>query len=174
MRASTGLVLALPVVFVLALAPAVGSVEAISLVGATGLIAASAWLPIRAVRYVASFLLGGLLFALTRAHLTSVGALLVAVVAGLMTAQKASPAVLRRIMFMIPSLGLLIFATTLLMYHAPGNPFASERVVSPQVEAALRAQYGVPESALEFFQIYMKRLLVDGSLGPSIKVQGRP
>jgi oligopeptide transport system permease protein len=68
---------------------------------------------------------------------------------------------------------LLIFVTTLLMYHAPGNPFAREKVASPQIEAALRAQYGIPKSALQFFQIYMKRLLVESSLGPSVKVQGR-
>jgi oligopeptide transport system permease protein len=59
------------------------------------------------------------------------------------------------------------------MYLAPGNPFAAENAASPQVEAALRAQYGVPEDALAFFRIYMQRLIVDGSLGPSIKVQGR-
>jgi oligopeptide transport system permease protein len=42
-----------------------------------------------------------------------------------------------------------------------------------QVEAALRAHFGVPKSAVEFFGIYMKRLIVEGSLGPSVKVQGR-
>jgi oligopeptide transport system permease protein len=59
------------------------------------------------------------------------------------------------------------------MYQAPGSPFAGERVATPQVEATLRAHYGVPESATEFFGIYMKRLVVDGTLGPSLKVQGR-
>jgi oligopeptide transport system permease protein len=81
--------------------------------------------------------------------------------------------VLRRVTFIVPSLVFLIFVTTLLMYLAPGNPFAQERVASPQVEAALRAQYGVPEDAVTFFEIYMRRLLVEGSLGPSIKVEGR-
>jgi oligopeptide transport system permease protein len=46
-------------------------------------------------------------------------------------------------------------------------------VAAPQVEEALRAQYGVPRSALEFFGVYMERLVVEGSLGPSLKVQGR-
>jgi oligopeptide transport system permease protein len=81
--------------------------------------------------------------------------------------------VLRRVVFLVPALVLLIFATTLLMYRAPGNPFANERATSPQVEAALRAQYGVPKNANQFFAIYMRRLLVEGTLGPSIKVQGR-
>jgi oligopeptide transport system permease protein len=74
---------------------------------------------------------------------------------------------------MVPSLVLLVFVTTLLMYSAPGNPFAQERAVSAQVQLALRAQYGVPQDALEFFWVYMQRLIVDSSFGPSIKVQGR-
>ena len=85
----------------------------------------------------------------------------------------ASFEVLRRLAFLVPSLVLLVYVTTLLMYRAPGNPFAGERVTSPQIEAALRAQYGVPDDATAFFALYMERLLVDGTLGPSIKVQGR-
>jgi oligopeptide transport system permease protein len=81
--------------------------------------------------------------------------------------------VLRRLTFLVPSLLLLAFVTTLLMYHAPGSPFAGERVSSAQVEAALRAHFGIPKNALEFFAIYLRRLVVDGSLGPSVKVQGR-
>lgn len=93
-----------------------------------------------------------------------------AAVAGVAT---RADAFLRRVAFLVPSLVLLVYATTLLMFQAPGNPFAQERAASPQVEAALRAQYGVPESASEFFSIYVRRLVVDGTLGPSIKVQGR-
>ncbi|RYZ07139.1 MAG: ABC transporter permease [Myxococcales bacterium] len=81
--------------------------------------------------------------------------------------------VLRRVLFLVPALVLLIFATTLLMYKAPGNPFANERATTPAVEAALREQYGVPKNANQFFGIYMRRLLVQGTLGPSIKVSGR-
>ena len=81
--------------------------------------------------------------------------------------------VLRRIVFLLPSLVLLVFVTTALMYSAPGSPFAQERVAAAGVEEALRAQYGVPRSAIDFFGVYMERLVVDGSLGPSLKVQGR-
>jgi oligopeptide transport system permease protein len=80
---------------------------------------------------------------------------------------------MRRIAFLVPSLVLLVYTTTVLMYHAPGSPFAAERATTPQVEAALRAHYGVPKSATAFFGIYMRRLVVDGTLGPAIKVQGR-
>jgi oligopeptide transport system permease protein len=136
-------------------------------------VVSTVWLPNGAVRWLAPLLLGGLVFVALRAKLGVVlpGALAVAVAA---VAQRfASLAVLRRVTFIVPSLVFLIYVTTLLMYLAPGNPFARERVATPQVEAALRAQYGVPEDAVEFFQIYMQRLLVEGSLGPSVKVQGR-
>src|SRR5690606_33457833 len=136
------------VLIVAGLARSIGLVEAVALVAAAGATAGTAWLPLRVVRIVAPLLLGGLLLALTRSTLTLPGAACLAAVAIALGITKASPAVLRRIMFIIPSLGLLIFVTTLLMYHAPGNPFAGERIATPQVEAALRAQYGVPESAL--------------------------
>ena len=80
---------------------------------------------------------------------------------------------LRRLTWLLPSLVLLVFLTCGLMYLAPGSPFARERVAAPQVEAALRAQYGVPTSAVEFFGVYARRLVLEGSLGPSLKVQGR-
>jgi oligopeptide transport system permease protein len=156
-----------------ALSRSIGTLEAVVLVGATLLTAGTAWLGERSLRVVAPALLGLLAFALSRGSLSPALAGVVAVGLAALVATRVSLPVLRRIAFIIPSLGLLIFATTLLMYNAPGNPFAEERVASPQVEAALRAQYGVPESAFEFFKIYITRLLVEGSFGPSIKVQGR-
>lgn len=81
--------------------------------------------------------------------------------------------VLKRLAVLVPSMVALIFVTTLLMYQAPGSPFANEKVASPEVEAALRAQYGIPDSATAFFWVYMKRLVREGTLGPAIKVQGR-
>ncbi|HET9959457.1 MAG TPA: ABC transporter permease, partial [Polyangiaceae bacterium] len=40
-------------------------------------------------------------------------------------------------------------------------------------EAALRERYGVPKSGTAFFLVYVQRLLLAGTLGPSLKVQGR-
>lgn len=137
------------------------------------LVMSTVWIPRGAVRWLAPLLLGGLLFAALRPRFGLVLPGALALVIAALAQRFASPAVLRRVTFIVPSLVFLIYVTTLLMYLAPGNPFARERVATPQVEAALRAQYGVPEDAVEFFQIYMRRLLVEGSLGPSVKVQGR-
>jgi oligopeptide transport system permease protein len=148
-------------------------IEAFWLVLGLALLAGTAWCPPRWTR-----VLGALFFALV------VGVVLrfpfgipigagCALVAAALGWRFFPLLVLRRVVFLVPALVLLIYATTLLMYRAPGNPFANERATSAQVEAALRAEYGVPKNAPEFFGIYMRRLLVQGTLGPSIKVQGR-
>jgi len=147
--------------------------EVISLVLGLGLLAATAWCPPRAARVLGALLVG-LVLAVVLRFAVGLTAAAVAGVLGAALAFRVFPLlVLRRVVFLVPALVVLIFATTLLMYRAPGNPFANERATSAQVETALRAQYGVPKNANEFFGIYMRRLLVDGSLGPSIKVQGR-
>lgn len=136
-------------------------------------VALPAWLPHSALRGLATLWLGALLWAVLSPALGFAIATIAAAATSLLAGLRLPVAVLRRIVFLVPSLVLLIYATTLLMYQAPGNPFAQEKVASPEVERALREQYGVPESATQFFAIYMRRLVLDGTLGPSIKVQGR-
>jgi len=147
--------------------------EALTLVFGLVLLAATAWCPPKATRWLGCLLFGAVVGVVLRFSLGAVVGILGGLI-GVGVAYRLLPLlVLRRVLFLVPALVLLIFATTLLMYKAPGNPFANERASSPQVEAALRAQYGVPKNANQFFGIYMRRLLVEGTLGPSIKVQGR-
>ncbi|HYQ18546.1 MAG TPA: ABC transporter permease subunit, partial [Polyangiaceae bacterium] len=147
--------------------------EALTLVVGLGLLAATAWCPPRASRVLGCLLFGLVVGVVLRFSLGGVGGVIGGGLAAGLAYRFLPLLVLRRVVFLVPALVLLIYATTLLMYRAPGNPFANERATSPQVEAALRAQYGVPKNANQFFGIYMRRLLVDGTLGPSIKVQGR-
>ena len=148
-------------------------IEGLVLVGGIVLLGSTAWCPPRVTRVLGAALLALLIVLSVRFGLGWP----IAIVLGLASAgfgyRYLPLLVLRRVVFLVPALVLLIFATTLLMYRAPGNPFANERATSPQVEAALRAQYGVPKNATEFFGIYMRRMVVEGTLGPSIKVQGR-
>lgn len=150
-----------------------GARETLAIAAGFSLLGAATWLGPRGTRLVGSGLFALLVFLLLRPTLSLVGGAVLALGAGALAHGLVPVSVLRRITFLVPSLVLLVFVTTLLMYHAPGNPFAGERAPSPQVEAALRAHFGVPQSATEFFWIYMKRLVLEGSLGPSIKVQGR-
>ncbi len=148
-------------------------VETLALCGGLVIVGSTAWLNERSSRWLGPLLLAALVYVSVRLTTSPLGAGVVSLGTAVLAYRFAPSAVLRRVAFLVPSLVLLIFTTTLLMYKAPGNPFAQERIATPQVEAALRAQYGVPESATEFFGIYMRRLVVEGTLGPSIKVQGR-
>jgi oligopeptide transport system permease protein len=149
------------------------AVELAVILAGIAALAGTAWLGPRAVRVLGAIFAAFIAFGVARAAwgLTAgfAGALGVAVLAF----RYAPSTVLRRVTFLLPSLGLLAFVTTVLMFHAPGSPFAGERAKTPELEAALRAHFGVPASALEFFGIYVKRLVVEGSLGPSLRVQGR-
>jgi oligopeptide transport system permease protein len=157
----------------LGLAAAVGVVSALAIFVGLALLAGTAWLSPGAVRVTGAVAAGLLGFVVARVAGGLAAGVVTLIVLAFVAWSTASTTVLRRVTFLLPSLIVLAFVTTLLMYHAPGNPFAREKAVSPQIEAALRAHFGVPESATEFFLIYMRRLIVDGSLGPSIKVQGR-
>lgn len=150
-----------------------GATEVAILTVAVAALAATVWLPPHVLRPVGGGFLALALAVALRPLLPFAGAVALALAAGALSARFLPERVLRRIAFAIPSLLLLVFVTTLLMYVAPGSPFAQERAAPPEVEQALRAEYGVPESPTAFFAIYLRRLLLEGTLGPSIKVQGR-
>ncbi len=149
------------------------AVEVGAIAAGVGMLAGVAWLPPKATRVIGSIFGGALVFGVARGGLGVTGGVVAGALLAVLLARFGPNTVLRRVTFLLPSLLLLVFVTTLLMYHAPGSPFAGEKVATPQVEAALRAHFGIPKSAVEFFWIYVRRLVVDGSLGPSVKVQGR-
>jgi oligopeptide transport system permease protein len=172
-RQSSILVAIVAAALVAALADLIGVGPALASAAFIGAIVLVAWLPARGVRPIGAVFLALLAFATLRPALGLTAAACVAVPAALAAHRWAPTVVLQRLSFVLPSLVFLIFVITWLMYLAPGNPFAQEQVASPQVEAALRERYGVPEDAVQFFRIYMHRLIAEGSFGPSIKVQGR-
>lgn len=137
------------------------------------LLGSTLWWPRPVVRAVGAALLGALLVVVLARSLGGALAALVGAAVAAAAWWKLPQRVLKRVCFTVPSLVLLVFATTWLMYSVPGNPFASEKQANEQVQAALRAKYGVPESATAFFGIYMRRAVLEGSLGPSLKNQGR-
>jgi oligopeptide transport system permease protein len=150
-----------------------GPSSGLALAGGLAVVGATAFLGQRGARVVGTILGAAVVFAVGRAASGPVAGAVAAAAFAAVALRTFPTMVMRRIAFLVPSLVVLVFATTLLMYRAPGSPFASERATTPAVEAALRAHYGVPKSATAFFGIYMRRLVVDGTLGPSIKVQGR-
>ena len=55
---------------------------------------------------------------------------------------------------------------------APGGPFADERAVSPAVQKALEAHYGLDKPLIAQYGEYLFNL-IQGDLGPSFKYPGR-
>ena len=102
----------------------VGWREAALLSVGTGVVASTAWWPKSVVRVVGSLLLALVVWIFARTTLGDAPATLgVLAVAGL-SWRFLPHRVQRRVCFMIPSLVLLVFVTSMLMYLAPGNPFA--------------------------------------------------
>ncbi len=85
--------------------------------------------------------------------------------------------VLVRLIWTVPLFLLLIFVSVQLMFHVPGDPFAGEKVSTPEILAEQHAHYGVPEKGFvggcKFYVAYVRNVVESGYLGPSLKVQGR-
>ncbi len=75
--------------------------------------------------------------------------------------------ILRRLLVAIPVLLLLIVATFVLMYAAPGSPFASERGITPFVLANLEREYGLDQPFIVQIWIYVTNIVTRFDFGPS-------
>src|SRR5687768_13692919 len=80
--------------------------------------------------------------------------------------------VLRRLLWMPLVLLVLVTVSFTIIRIAPGNPFSSERKLSPEVQARMNEKYGLDRPAPEQFARYVGRA-VQGDLGPSTKFKDR-
>lgn len=79
--------------------------------------------------------------------------------------------VLRRLGMMAVTLLAIITLTFFLMHAVPGGPFVSERMLAPEIAAALNAKYGLN---LPIWQQYFNYIgsIASFDLGPSFKYPG--
>jgi oligopeptide transport system permease protein len=122
--------------------------------------------------------LGGLFVALivwvvARGQLPLGGAAAVALGLGALAALYMPDIVISRIVWTVPMVALLVQFSILLMFWAPGDPFASEKNSTPAVLELQREKFGVTDSPFKFCYAYLKNVIVDGYLGPSISWRGR-
>jgi len=75
--------------------------------------------------------------------------------------------VLRRLLFAVPTIFVIILLTFVLMHLAPGGPFDDLTDIDPEVLANLRAAYDLDDPVWKQFISYMSGLL-RGDLGPSL------
>jgi len=79
---------------------------------------------------------------------------------------------LRRIVFMIVTLFVIVSATFFLMRLAPGNPFTSEKQLPPEIQANLMAHYGLDQPWYVQYFDYLGKI-VQWDFGPSFKYKGQ-
>ena len=63
--------------------------------------------------------------------------------------------------------------TFFVMHFVPGGPFASEKAVTPAVQAALEAKYGLDKPLMEQYWTYLVDAFTKFDFGPSLKQRGR-
>ena len=78
----------------------------------------------------------------------------------------------KRIVMAIVTLWAVITVTFFVMKAVPGDPFASEKAVTPAARAALEAKYGLDKPLMEQYKNYLVGAL-HFDFGPSLKVRGR-
>lgn len=74
----------------------------------------------------------------------------------------------RRALWMLPTLAIIVTAAFFLVRLAPGGPFDAERALPPGVRASLEAAYGLDRPLHEQYVAYVDGLL-HGDLGPSVR-----
>jgi len=77
----------------------------------------------------------------------------------------------KRIGMMILTLFLIITLTFFLMHAIPGGPFTSEKMLAPEIEAALNAKFGLNDPIWVQYLNYLRGILAF-DLGPSFKYPG--
>ena len=81
--------------------------------------------------------------------------------------------ILKRILLAILTVWVVITVTFFVVHLIPGGPFASEKAVTPEVQAALEAKYGLDKPLGEQYVTYLKDIVTKFDFGPSIKTRGR-
>jgi oligopeptide transport system permease protein len=78
----------------------------------------------------------------------------------------------RRLLVAIPTLFLVITVAFFMMRAAPGSPFVNERQLSPQIEQAVMARFGMDKPLHEQYVNYLAGV-AKGDFGPSLKYRDK-
>ena len=79
---------------------------------------------------------------------------------------------LRRLLVAVPTMFLVVTVAFFMMRAAPGNPFETGRRLSPEIERAVAAKYGLDRPLPVQYLNYLGDVL-QGDLGPSLKYRDK-
>jgi oligopeptide transport system permease protein len=80
--------------------------------------------------------------------------------------------ILKRILFGVGTLWVIVTITFFLLHSLPGDPFMSEKAVAPEVRQSLMEMYNLDKPLPVQYVYYLKQILVL-DLGISMKMRGR-
>ena len=81
--------------------------------------------------------------------------------------------ILKRILLALLTIWIVITVTFFVMHAVPGNPFAGEKAITAEAQAALEAKYGLDKPLIVQYFTYLKDILTKFDFGPSMKLRGR-
>ena len=80
--------------------------------------------------------------------------------------------IFRRLLVALPTLFLVVTVSFFMMRAAPGSPFLSDRKLTPEIEAAMKAKYGLDRPLAVQYATYLGGV-VRGDFGPSMKYRDK-
>lgn len=80
--------------------------------------------------------------------------------------------ILKRVILAVFTVWVVITVTFFVMHAVPGGPFVGEKAVSPAVQKAMEAKYGLDKPIMGQYWTYLKDVL-HFNFGPSLKQRGR-
>ena len=81
--------------------------------------------------------------------------------------------ILKRVLLALLTIWIVITVTFFVMHSIPGGPFASEKAISAEAQAALEAKYGLDKPLGEQYVTYLRDVVTKLDFGPSLKQRGR-
>lgn len=81
--------------------------------------------------------------------------------------------VLKRVLLALLTIWIVITVTFFVMHAVPGNPFAGEKALTAEAQAALEAKYGLDKPLFQQYTTYLMDILTRFDFGPSMKQRGR-
>ncbi len=81
--------------------------------------------------------------------------------------------IIKRIILAVVTVWIVITITFFVMQAVPGDPFASEKALTAEAQAALEAKYGLDQPIGKQYVNYLKGLVTEFDMGPSMTQRGR-
>ena len=81
--------------------------------------------------------------------------------------------ILKRVLLALLTVWIVITVTFFVMHAVPGNPFAGEKAISAEAQAALEAKFGLDKPLFQQYLDYLTDVITRFDFGPSMKLRGR-